>query len=155
MTASGRQIINVRVHWLPVYASNNCIKALLAPYGKVLDMAHSGCAVGKNKFKYGVRTAILEVSEIEKSKIPHLLQFSCGNKALLTIFGRHPLCLRCLQVGHFRNTRGSDSISEDYFKVQHSISEMVAKITEEKKQGGHRKVQKELEAPTEKDASQS
>jgi hypothetical protein len=33
---NGRQIVYVRVHWLPFYASNAVVEVLLSPCGKVL-----------------------------------------------------------------------------------------------------------------------
>lgn len=49
--------------------------------------------------------ATLEVDEVQKNNIPHLFKFACGNRALLTVRGRPPLCLRCHKVGHVRNVR--------------------------------------------------
>ena len=45
----------------------------------------------------------IEIDEVGKSTIPHLLQFACGRKALVTVWGRPPLCLRCHNVGHMRS----------------------------------------------------
>ena len=54
-------------------------------------------------FKSGVRIVKVEVDEVGKSRVPHLLQFECGSRALVTVRGRPPLCLRCHRVGHLRS----------------------------------------------------
>jgi hypothetical protein len=38
MINNGIQLVFVRVHWLPVFAANAVVEALLSPYGKVLDV---------------------------------------------------------------------------------------------------------------------
>ncbi|KAH3811387.1 hypothetical protein DPMN_139797 [Dreissena polymorpha] len=38
----------------------------------------------------------------KKASIPHLLSFQCGSKALVTMRGRPPLCLRCFELGHVK-----------------------------------------------------
>ncbi|KAH3739190.1 hypothetical protein DPMN_045837 [Dreissena polymorpha] len=47
----------------------------------------------------GVR---LEMSQHEQENIPHLIKIECGSKALVTMRGRPPLCLRCMRLGHMR-----------------------------------------------------
>ncbi|KAH3788879.1 hypothetical protein DPMN_167042 [Dreissena polymorpha] len=42
------------------------------------------------------------MEEEKLSCLPHLLNFACGAKALITMFGRPPLCLRCRNVDHVR-----------------------------------------------------
>ena len=124
VVCSGRQIISVRVHWLPVYLSNTVVEALLKPYGKILDVHSGSTSVANRSFKSGVRVVRMEVDEVDKNKIPHMFKFQCGNKALVTIQGRPPLCLKCLQIGHFRNNcTGEVSISSVYFKIQKSFSD--------------------------------
>jgi hypothetical protein len=56
----------MRVHWLPVYASNAAVEALLKPYGKFLAVTYGNIGVGQRKFKSGVRLVKLEVNEIQK-----------------------------------------------------------------------------------------
>ncbi|KAH3808514.1 hypothetical protein DPMN_136870 [Dreissena polymorpha] len=46
---------------------------------------------------------LLEVEAEKMRYIPHLLNFKCGARALLTLYGRpSPLCQRCHTVGHIR-----------------------------------------------------
>lgn len=51
---------------------------------------------------------------MERLKIPHLLRFSDGMSALLTIPGRPPLCLKCSRVGHVRRVCPSNMNVSSY-----------------------------------------
>ena len=100
------------------------VKALLSPYGRIVDIYSGSTKVANRNFKSGVKVVKMEVGEVEKNKIPHLFKFQCGNKALVTIQGRPPLCLKCLQVGHYRNScNGQTDMSEVYYKIQKSFSD--------------------------------
>ena len=52
---SGREIVNIRMHWLPIYASNKMVEAIMKPYGKVLKVEYSTINIGNGSFKGGVR----------------------------------------------------------------------------------------------------
>ena len=88
VVCSGRQVLSVRVHWLPVYLSNTVVEALLKPYGKILDIHSGNTNVANRSFKSGVRVVRMEVDEVDKNRITHMFKFQCGNKALVTIQGR-------------------------------------------------------------------
>jgi hypothetical protein len=81
MINNGKQLVYVRVHWRPVYASNDVVEALRSPYGKILDVTFGNLDVGKHHFKSVARLVKLEVNEIEKQKIPHLIKFQCGGES--------------------------------------------------------------------------
>ncbi|XP_060555558.1 uncharacterized protein LOC132716325 [Ruditapes philippinarum] len=119
------QIVNVRVHWLPVFIPNPTVEAIFRPFGKVLTVEYDRMKVGSGTFKSGVRLVKMEVTEIERNKLPHLLRFECGNKALITVAGRPPLCLKCLQIGHYRsNCANTPKVQSDiYSKIEKSISD--------------------------------
>jgi hypothetical protein len=56
-------------------------------------------------------------------------------RALLTIQGRPPLCLKCFQVGHYRNScSGQTHVEPSYVKIQKSIIDAEKKINEGKAQ---------------------
>ncbi|XP_053407132.1 uncharacterized protein LOC128559451 [Mercenaria mercenaria] len=138
IVACGKQIVFVRVHWLPVYATNKLVEAMLRPFGKVISVEDSSIKVDAVYFKSGVRVAKMELSDIERAKLPHLLRFECGSKALLTVPGRPPLCLKCLTVGHYRNEcYGKRQHNDDYYKVLKSFAEAA------KSETGHETKKKE------------
>ena len=94
----GQQNICLGVHWLPVIMNNDVLHEVFESFGKVtkVDFEKHG------DFENGVRRVFMEVSVAEKLEIPHMLQFADGLKALVTMSGRAPLCLRCGEVGHVR-----------------------------------------------------
>lgn len=104
VTPINKQIVFVRVHWLPVYASDTCVKHIMADYGSVLSVENAFTFHGKNnaKIETGVKIVKMEVSEIQRLSIPHIIKFECGNSALITGGGRPPLCLKCNKIGHMR-----------------------------------------------------
>jgi hypothetical protein len=136
VTCSGKQVVAMRVHWLQVFASDSMVEAFLKPYGQVIGIHNDDMSIGTFKFKSGVRVVRMEVDDIQRKNIPHLLKFECGNKALLTIQGRPLLCLKCLTVGQYRNACSgqTSNFNEAYFKVQKSFSETAKKVQEERLQ---------------------
>jgi len=94
----GKQNVCVRIHWLPADMNNDQLFDVFSSFGKVIK-------VGNEKhgdFENGLRRVFMEVFIAEKLEIPHMLQYSDGLKALVTMSGRAPLCLRCGEVGHVR-----------------------------------------------------
>lgn len=102
ITALNKQVINVRVHWMPHYLSDNLLKSVFADYGRVLNVQRLSQSYGQSLIHNGVREVTLEVTEIQRLAVPHLLKFEGGLSMLLTVAGRPPLCLRCSRVGHMR-----------------------------------------------------
>jgi hypothetical protein len=104
VTSLERQVVHIRVHWLPNYVNNNFVKMMLADYGNVLEIEDAVHLYGDNRtrVKTGVRIVKIEVSEIERIQIPYLINFEDGNQCLITGGGRPPLCLKCHKVGHIR-----------------------------------------------------
>lgn len=104
VTSIDKQTIFLRMHWLPVYATDACVRFIMADYGKVLSVEGAVSYHGKNNvhISTGVKIVKMEVSEFERLAIPHIIRFQCGNSVLLTGGGRPPLCLKCNKVGHMR-----------------------------------------------------
>ncbi|KAH3804371.1 hypothetical protein DPMN_132655 [Dreissena polymorpha] len=102
ITLHGKQIIQLRVHWLPICTKRVVIKEILSNFGRVLSVDNEMYEIKGFACKSGTRLVTIEVSDAEKASIPHLLKFQCGAKALVTIRGRPPLCSRCFQLGHVR-----------------------------------------------------
>ncbi|MES9885144.1 MAG: hypothetical protein ABW185_30250 [Sedimenticola sp.] len=104
LSALGKQIVVLRLHWLPDYYGNSYIENLFSQYGKLIDISRE-CNTYKGADIYnGVRKVVLEVDECGRKSIPHLLEFACGQKVLVTMAGRPPLCLKCREVGHVRRS---------------------------------------------------
>ena len=47
-----------------------------------------------------VRNVILEVVVAQELALPHMFEFVDGLRALATLTGRAPLCLKCDKLGH-------------------------------------------------------
>ena len=98
-----RQEINIRVHWMPSYITDDFFEIFFQRFGKVLSVTREHTVIGANVEKRnGVRVVKIETDELMKGTIPHMLKFEGGISALVTIQGRPPLCLKCNQVGHMR-----------------------------------------------------
>ena len=65
-------------HWLPLFISDAAIKSILFEYGKVLSVKCLVNNVDNAPVKNGLMEVVLEVSEIERLKISHLIRFSDG-----------------------------------------------------------------------------
>lgn len=104
LTALGRQVIQVRVHWLPDYVSDSVMYKVFGHYGEVTNVTREVTEYKGTDFINGVRRVTIEMDECMRKVVPHMLDFECGQKALITMFGRPPLCLRCRQVGHLRRS---------------------------------------------------
>jgi hypothetical protein len=102
LTCLGRQIVNVRVHWLPAFAPNTIVTNILSEYGKVVKVSDGTVEIEGVQVKSGVRNVMLEVSESQRLNVPHIIKFKCGSQILLTFPGRPSMCLRCHQLGHIR-----------------------------------------------------
>jgi len=111
----GKQNICFRVHWLSIIMNNDKLYDVFSSFGKVIKVdyeKHGDC-------ENGVIQVFMEVSIAEKLEIPHMLHYSDGLKALVTMSGRAPLCLRCGEVGHvreacppLRSTPGAAGVTE-------------------------------------------
>ncbi|MCG8032949.1 MAG: hypothetical protein JAZ03_12335 [Candidatus Thiodiazotropha taylori] len=96
------QIVNIRVHWLPLYYDNSIVREVLQQFGEIMDIKMSTTSHEKLVAFNGVREVRVKTSEMRKQQIPHLVRFNSGQAMLLTIAGRPPYCLKCRQVGHVR-----------------------------------------------------
>ena len=102
VVALDKQILHVKVHWLPLFFRDTLLKSIFATYGKVLDIFKDKEPCGITHIQNGNRTVVLEVDHYQKSEIPHIIKFQCGQSVLVTFGGRPPMCLRCSEIGHFR-----------------------------------------------------
>ena len=61
------------------------------------------------KVETGVRVVQMRISVDEVKCLPHIVTFRCGTKALVSVRGRPPLCLRWMRVSHVRRKCGTDT----------------------------------------------
>ena len=80
LTCLGKQIINVRVHWLPAFAPSTLVTNIMAEYGKVLKVSDGFVEIEGVQVKSGVRNVMLEVSESLRLDVPHIINFNCGTQ---------------------------------------------------------------------------
>ncbi|KAH3828559.1 hypothetical protein DPMN_130540 [Dreissena polymorpha] len=98
----GKQIVHCRVHWLPAFVGDHVIAEIFDKFGTVLSIEHDTLKVGDFVTHSGVRVITLEVYNNKEDSVPHMIEFECGARALITMRGRQPLCLYCKEVGHVR-----------------------------------------------------
>ena len=97
-----RMIVDLRVHWLPLYINDDIIKQVLGPFGKVLEITRDKTMIDKDSLTLnGTRLVKLKTTEFDSRHIPHIVSLGqCG--MLITMKGRPPVCLKCRQEGHLR-----------------------------------------------------
>ena len=60
----GKQIINVKIHWLPEYINNSFVESEMSEFGTVKSIEK--CVAHDTKLKSGIRLVKLEVTEREE-----------------------------------------------------------------------------------------
>lgn len=96
------QVLNLRIHWLPIYFDNSILSEILSQYGEILDIKMLKTAHEKLVAYNGVREVRLKTDEFHKQQIPHIVNFNSGQSILITMQGRPPFCLKCKGIGHVR-----------------------------------------------------
>ncbi|MES9884707.1 MAG: hypothetical protein ABW185_28005 [Sedimenticola sp.] len=117
VSALGRQVLSIRVHWLPDYVDNSLLTAVFSQYGTIIDITDTTVDYKQMTIGTGTRVVTIETDEVLKRHIPHLLHFECGQKVLLTMQGRPPLCLRCHEVGHIRRSCPNGAMNLTYSRA--------------------------------------
>lgn len=90
-----RIVVKLKVHWFPLWVSNEDVKRILAKYGEVRKVEH----VTENGIITGVRASRAFSQRGEQREIPYISHMH-GNKCLIDIPGRPPVCFKCEKVGH-------------------------------------------------------
>ena len=103
--ANQRKFI-ARIHWAPVYVTNEDIKAALSFFNpEIVSIKHEMCtAAGLEGIATGVRNACMTGN---RTTLPHMLNvLEPGTdqywECLVTVPERPPLCLKCKTIGHLR-----------------------------------------------------
>ena len=97
-----KMVVDLRIHWLPLYLSDDVISEVLSPFGKVLNITRDKTLLDKDVSTWnGTRLVKLQTTEFDSRNIPHIVSLGqCG--MLITMKGRAPICLKCRQSGHLR-----------------------------------------------------
>ena len=85
LTHLGKQVIIVRVHWLPLFFTDSLIKSVLADFGRVLSVEKATTIQDNRHVRNGMRVVRIEVDEVGRRALPHMVKFSCGTSMLLTV----------------------------------------------------------------------
>ncbi|KAH3872611.1 hypothetical protein DPMN_035830 [Dreissena polymorpha] len=101
-SSNSKQFVDVRVHWLPIFVDNRVLSEMFEEFGTVISIKKERMEMEDFHVISGVRVVWLQMDEEAKNLIPHLLGYACVTKALLTVRGRQPLCLKCLRLEHVR-----------------------------------------------------
>ncbi|KAH3808496.1 hypothetical protein DPMN_136852 [Dreissena polymorpha] len=101
VSSLGLKRVMLKIHWLPVYFNTGKLSEIFSKFGKVLRVTDEHFDYDGVEIATGVRRVFIELEEDKLSCVPHLLNFACGARALITMYGRPPpLCLRCRTIGH-------------------------------------------------------
>ncbi|KAL3870748.1 hypothetical protein ACJMK2_038792 [Sinanodonta woodiana] len=111
-------ILDLRVHWLPLYINDDIIKEGLSPFGHVIDVTRDTTILDKDTITLnGTRLVKLQTTEFDSRHIPHIVSLGqCG--MLITMKGRSPICLKCRKSGHSRKDCPEKAAS--YASVAHN-----------------------------------
>lgn len=98
-----RAEVRLKLHWIPFYLPDDCVKRALEPFGKVEEVSRETWRVGGFEgVQSTTRTVRLTLKEgVTIEHLPHQLRL-VGCTALVLAPGRAPLCLRCRKTGHIR-----------------------------------------------------
>jgi len=150
VTRYDKQILEARVHLLPVNVKDSVLGQIFEGFGRVISITDEVNKYGAAYIKRGVRIVKVEVDEVGKFCVPHLLQFECGSRALVTVRGRPPLCLKCHRVGHLRSgCPGTVTNAGTGFQGRRETVRPVEKVDEVREEATGETVEKEMETVVE------
>ena len=99
-----KDILSLRIHWLPVYVPMAHVAIVLSKFGVVQSLGwHYSRIKGYEDVRSSVRQVVLEVDP--KFSLPSIERLHFDNETyrfLITVPGRGPVCFRCDAVGHTR-----------------------------------------------------
>jgi hypothetical protein len=105
VTTMESNIVNVRVHWLPMHIPSCALVAFLSQYGVVHNIVWDKSSIkGFEQVNTLIRNIVIELDEdVEMPSLCKLVFEKKTYKMLVTIPGRGPVCFRCNAVGHTRS----------------------------------------------------
>ena len=111
----GSQNVTLRLHWLPGYIKDDVVRQMCSRFGEVVSVEREKTKCDVIDVETGVRLVKMVLSVDDIKCLPHVLSFRCGAKALVSVPGRPPLCLKCMSVGHMRRDCGADTGAKRVF----------------------------------------
>ncbi|KAH3808485.1 hypothetical protein DPMN_136841 [Dreissena polymorpha] len=94
-----RKKIMLKIHWLPVYFATAKLGEIFKHFGKVFRVTDEHFTYNGYEIATGVRRVLMEVEAEKIEHIPHLLNFKCGARALVTMYGRPPCACGAIPSG--------------------------------------------------------
>ena len=98
LNAYDRITVKARVHWLPIWVTNDDLSRVLESRGDIKSVQH----VTEKNIITGVREVVFSMREGDQNHLPYLTSVH-GHRCLLSIPGRPPICFKCEGVGHLRH----------------------------------------------------
>ena len=98
LNACDRITVKARVHWLPIWVTNDDLSRVLESRGDIKSVQH----VTEKNIITGVREVVFSMREGDQNHLPYLTSVH-GHRCLLSIPGRPPICFKCEGVGHLRH----------------------------------------------------
>ena len=104
MISKVRDIVKIRVHWLPVYVPMTAVCMYLRQFGVVqaCDWDYSKI-VPDHQILTTVRNVVVELKKGAELPSQTELRFGPESFKMLTVPGRGPICFKCNSVGHVRS----------------------------------------------------
>lgn len=104
VTKAGDTIKFIRFHWVPAFIKNELFQDYLEAK-KLRVLASDTLKDNADGYTNGIRQFKIMGSTTDIHALPHILDFDqCGFQSLLRIPGRDPMCLKCKQLGHLRQS---------------------------------------------------
>ncbi|KAG0443628.1 hypothetical protein HPB47_014699 [Ixodes persulcatus] len=116
----------MKLHWLPFHLSNETVRRVLEPFGKVQDLTREKRkAEGFTGVQSTTRLVRLSIKDgVTLERLPQQLRIAGGN-VLVVIPGRDPLCLRCKDLADRDRTNRTPS-PKGSCAVRNGTEEVVA-----------------------------
>ena len=79
------------------------VHQFMSKYGKVMEVKRDRILLEPGRYCYGGGyTVEMVMSDVQRQEVPHLVKYDLGISMLITMQGKPPLCLKCLNIGHIR-----------------------------------------------------
>jgi hypothetical protein len=92
------QSVDVRLHWVPCFYSNDFVRGFLKNWGTITDMQCRNVSA-RRQCIYDVK---FDCTLEQAGNLPHLIEVSDGRRILVTVQKRTPMCIGCKELGHVK-----------------------------------------------------
>ncbi|KAH3739168.1 hypothetical protein DPMN_045815 [Dreissena polymorpha] len=90
---------------------------------KVVSIKHERMDMEGSNVLSESRVVTIQVDKETKNSIPHLVNFACRAKALLSVGEWQPLCLTCMRLGHIRGGCPGNVNAQEFFCYKENSSD--------------------------------